>query len=130
MSGLTVGANTRLGDWNLRASVDIQDPKDDTSGLRLARRSKKHGSLAAEYTIAKAKIGVETVFSGNRFDDVANKKTLAGYGLLNIYGTYEVVKNLTVIGRWNNALNKDYELAKNYATAGSSIFVGLNYGFK
>jgi vitamin B12 transporter len=42
--------------------------------LRLARRSKKHGSLAAEYTIAKAKIGVETVFSGNRFDDVANKK--------------------------------------------------------
>jgi vitamin B12 transporter len=50
--------------------------------------------------------------------------------LLNIYGTYEVVKNLTVIGRWNNALNKDYELAKNYATAGSSIFVGLNYGFK
>jgi vitamin B12 transporter len=56
MSGLTVGANTRIGDWNLRASVDIQDPKDDTSGLRLARRSKKHGSLAAEYTIAKAKI--------------------------------------------------------------------------
>lgn len=130
MSGLTVGANTRIGDWNLRASVDIQDPKDDTTGLRLARRSKKHGSLAAEYSIAKAKIGVETVFSGNRFDDVANAKTLPGYGLLNIYGTYEIVKNLSVIGRWNNALNKDYELAKNYATAGSSIFVGLNYGFK
>jgi outer membrane receptor protein involved in Fe transport len=33
------------------------------------------------------------VFSGNRFDDVANKKTLAGYGLLNIYGTYEVKKS-------------------------------------
>lgn len=130
LSGLTLGGSTHLGDLTLRGSLDIQDPKDDTTGLRLARRSKQHGSLAAEYAIAKAKVGVETVFSGDRFDDVTNKKSLGGYSLLNLYATYDVAANWSVIGRWNNALNKDYELAKNYTTMGSNVFVGLNYGFK
>lgn len=130
LSGLTIGAATRFGDLSLRAAADLQDPVDDTTGKRLQRRSKQHGSLSAEYTIAKAKFGVETLFSGGRFDDLANKKALPGYALLNLYGTYEVAANWTAIARWNNVLNKDYELAKNYATAGSNVFVGLNYGFK
>lgn len=130
MSGLTMGASTRMGALSLRASLDLQDPVDNTTGKRLARRSKQHGSLAAEYTIGKAKFGVESVVSGDRFDDLANKKRLPGYALLNLYGTMEVASNLTAIARWNNALDKKYELAKNYNTSGSNLFVGLNYGFK
>jgi vitamin B12 transporter len=34
------------------------------------------------------------------------------------------------LGRWNNITNKDYQLAHYYATAGSNVFVGVNYGFK
>ena len=130
MSGLTMGASTHLGALSLRASLDLQDPVDNTTGKRLARRSKRHGSLAAEYTLGKAKFGVESVFSGDRFDDLANKKILPGYALLNLYATVEVANNLTAITRWNNALDKKYELARNYNTAGSNLFVGLNYGFK
>lgn len=130
LSGLTMGGSVRLGALSLRAAADLQDPVDDTTGKRLQRRSKQHGSLAAEYTIAKAKFGAETLFSGSRFDDLANKKTLPGYALLNLYGTYEVAANWTAIARWNNVLNKKYELAKNYGTAGANVFVGLNYGFK
>ncbi len=130
MSGLTIGGSTVVAGVTLRGSVDIQNPKDNTTGLQLARRAKKHGSLAAEYSIEKAKFGVETVLSGQRFDDVANKKVLPGYGLLNLYGSYQLSKDLQVLARWNNALNKDYETAKNYATAGSTLFLGVNYGFK
>ena len=130
MSGLTFGASTHFADLTLRGSVDIQNPVDDTTGKRLARRSKQHGSLAAEYNVGKATFGIESVLSGNRFDDLANKKVLPGYGLLNLYGTMEVASNLTAIARWNNALDKKYELAKNYNTSGSNLFVGINYGFK
>ncbi|MFZ6778260.1 TonB-dependent receptor domain-containing protein [Undibacterium sp. Ji83W] len=130
LSGLTVGGTTRFADLTLRASIDIQDPKDDTTGKRLARRSKQHGTLAAEYAFANARIGVETIYSGDRFDDANNTRVLGSYNLLNLYATYEVAKNTTVLARWNNALNKDYELARNYATAGSNVFVGVNYGFK
>jgi vitamin B12 transporter len=130
LSGLTVGGSTRFGDLSLRASLDIQDPKDDTTGLQLARRSKQHGNVAAEYTIAKAKVGVEATFSDKRFDDAANKKVLGGYSLLNLYATYDIAPNWSVIGRWNNVLNKDYQLVRNYNTPGSNLFVGLNYGYK
>lgn len=130
LSGLTVGGTTRFADLTLRASIDIQDPKDDTTGKRLARRSKQHGTLAAEYAFSNARIGVETIYSGDRFDDANNTRVLGSYNLLNVYATYEVAKNTTVLARWNNALNKDYELARNYSTAGSNVFVGVNYGFK
>ncbi|MES2036275.1 MAG: TonB-dependent receptor [Pseudomonadota bacterium] len=130
LSGLTVGGTTRFADLTLRASIDIQDPKDDTTGKRLARRSKQHGTLAAEYAFSNARVGVETIYSGDRFDDANNTRVLGSYNLLNLYATYEVAKNTTVLARWNNALNKDYELARNYATAGSNVFVGVNYGFK
>ena len=130
MSGLTMAASARMGSLSVRGSFDIQNPVDDTTGKRLARRSKQHSSLAAEYSMGKAKFGIESVLSGNRFDDLANKKVLPGYGLLNLYGTMEVASNLTAIARWNNALDKKYELAKNYNTSGSNLFVGINYGFK
>ena len=130
MSGLTLGASTRFADLSLRGSLDVQDPVDDTTGKRLARRSRQHGSLAAEYSLGKTKLGVETVFSGERFDDPANTKRLGGYALLNLVASVDLMPNLTGIARWNNVLNKDYALARNYATAGSNVYVGLSYGFK
>ncbi|MDP1976778.1 TonB-dependent receptor domain-containing protein [Undibacterium sp.] len=130
LSGLSIGGTTRFADLTVRGSIDIQDPKDDTANKRLARRAKQHGTLAAEYSFANAKLGVEAIYSGDRYDDAANTKVLGSYNLLNLYATYEVAKNTTVLARWNNALNKDYELARNYATAGSNVFVGVNYGFK
>lgn len=130
MSGLTIGASALIADITLRGSFDLQNPVDDGTGKRLARRAKQHGNLSADYSLGKTKLSVETVFSGDRFDDVANKKRLPGYALLNLVASFEVATNVTAITRWNNVLNKDYELAKNYATAGSNVFVGLNYGFK
>ncbi|MBC3861880.1 TonB-dependent receptor [Undibacterium jejuense] len=130
MSGLTLGANTRFGDLALRGALDIQNPVDDTTGKRLARRAKQHASFSAEYTLAQAKLGVETIFSGDRFDNVTNTRTLSGYSLMNLYGTYALNKDLSAVARWNNALNKDYALAYGYNTPGSNVYVGLNYGFK
>ena len=130
MSGLSLGGSTRYADWRLRGSLDVQNPRDDVSGLQLARRSKQHASVALDYALPKAKIGMETVFASKRFDDTANTKVLGGYSLLNLYVSYDLAKNLALLGRWNNVLNKEYELAKNYGTAGSNVYVGLNYGFK
>lgn len=130
LSGLTLGARTEIAGVSLRAALDIQDPQDDTTGLRLARRATQHGSLAAEYALGQTKFGAETVFSNRRYDDAGNKNSMGGYALLNLYVSHELAPNLNLLGRWNNALNKDYELARNYATIGSNLFVGVNYGFK
>ncbi len=129
IAGLTLSGATKFGQLGIKASADFQDPKDDTTGLQLARRAKRHGTLSADWTEGNWKAGVETVFSGRRYDDVANKNALGGYSLLNLYTSVQLNKDTRVLARWNNALNKDYETAKNYNVTGSSLFIGVQYGY-
>lgn len=130
LTGLSLGASTTLGSFTVRGSLDIQDPRDETTDTRLARRAKQHGSMAIEHRAGAAMSGVELVFSDERYDDAANRNRLGGYGLLNLYGSYEFAQDWSLFGRWDNVFDKDYELARNYATPGSSVFVGIRYGFR
>ncbi len=130
LSGLTLGANTKLGAFTLRGSLDLQNPRDETANKDLARRAREHGSLALEYQAGAITAGAESEFSGKRFDTAANTATMGGYGLLNLYASYDLSKDWSLFGRWNNVFDKNYELAKNYATPGSNLFIGVRYGMK
>jgi len=130
LEGLTIAGATKLADINLAANLDLQDPKDDTGGKRLARRAKKHGNLTADYGIGKLKAGVELELSGDRYDDAANKNRLGGYGLVNLYATYAISSDWSALVRWNNIGDKQYDLARFYATPGSKVFAGIRYGYK
>jgi vitamin B12 transporter len=130
LEGVTLSAATQLVGINLAASIDLQDPKDETSNKRLARRAKKHGNLTADYGIGALKAGVELELSGDRFDDAANKNRLGGYGLVNLYATYAITRDWSALVRWNNVGDKQYDLARNYATPGSKVFAGVRYGYK
>ena len=130
LTGVTLGASTRLGPYTLRGSLDIQNPRDETTDLLLPRRAKRHGTLALEYASGALAGGLETRFASKRFDDGANSAALSGYALLNLYASYRINRDWSVYGRWNNMLDKDYELASGYATAGSNVFVGVRYGLR
>ena len=128
LSGLSVGARTRVGPIDLSGAFDLQDPQDDTTGKQLVRRAKRHANLAAEYASGALVLGAGVHLSGQRFDDTANRNTLGGYGLLNLFASYRFAPDWTAIVRWNNATDKQYELARTYATAGSQAFIGVRYG--
>jgi vitamin B12 transporter len=130
LSGVTLGASTRYGAFKLSGSLDLQEPRDETTDKLLGRRAREHGNLVLEYGAGAITTGAELVFSGKRFDTSANTTVLAGYGLVNLFATYDLARDWQLVGRWNNVLNKDYELASTYATAKSNLFVGLRYGFK
>ncbi|MDQ2820089.1 MAG: TonB-dependent receptor [Pseudomonadota bacterium] len=130
LSGVTIGGRTRLYAVDLRGSLDFQDPRDDTTGKTLARRSKRHASFTAEYTQGALTTGAGLQVSGRRFDDAANKNTLGGYGLFNLFAQYQLAADWSLLARWNNVANKKYELARNYGTAGSQVFIGVRYGMR
>jgi len=130
LSGLSLGARTQLGDVALAGSIDLQDPQDDTTGKQLVRRAKKHANFSVEYSAGAFVAGAGVQLSGKRFDDVANTRTLGGYGLLNLYGSYRFAPDWRAEIRWNNATDKQYELARTYATAGAQVYLGLRYGIK
>lgn len=130
LTGLSLGAKTTKGNLTVRGTLDLQDPRDETADRLFARRARQHGAVAVEYAAGAIKTGAEMVFSGKRFDDSSNKIVLGGYTLLNLYGSYDLARDWSLFARWDNVMNKDYELAGSYATPGSSLFVGVRYGFK
>ncbi|MET3132472.1 vitamin B12 transporter [Oxalobacteraceae bacterium GrIS 1.11] len=130
LEGLTLSAQRSLGDFHLSGSVDLQNPRDETTGKTLVRRAKKHADFAAQYNVGALAAGLEWQLSGQRFDDAANTKTLGGYGLINLFATYQLARDWSLLLRWNNATGKQYELAGNYATPGAKVFAGLRYGIK
>ena len=130
LSGVTIGGRTRLASVDLRGSLDFQDPRDDTTGKQLVRRAKRHAQFSAEYALGALTTGAGLTVSSHRFDDLANRNTLGGYGLVNLFATYQLTPDWSLQARWNNAADKKYELARNYGTAGSQVFVGVRYGMR
>jgi len=130
LSGVTIGGRTRLMALDLRGSLDFQDPRDETTGKQLVRRAKRHARFSAEYALGAWSAGAGLTVSGRRYDDLANRNTLGGYGLVNLFAAYQLTPGWSLQARWNNVADKQYELARNYATAGSQVFVGVRYGMR
>ncbi len=130
LEGVTVGARARLWKLNLRASLDWQDPRDNSTGKQLARRARRHGSFGADTVLGTVKAGAELLVSGERFDDAANARTLGGYGLLNLYAIWRVTPDVSLLVRADNVTDKHYELARNYGTAGRTWYAALRYGMR
>ena len=128
LGGLSIGASTSLAGINLKAALDFQDPRDDTTGKKLARRSEKHAKLGADYAFGAMTVGAEVQASGKRFDDAANRNALGGYSVVNLLGEYRFGRDWSALLRWNNVGDKRYELARYYATPGSNWLAGLRYG--
>jgi len=130
LEGITLAASRRLGAFNFSASADFQDPKDETTGKSLVRRAKEHGTATVEYTAGPLVAGVEWQVSGKRYDDAANRNRLGGYGLLNLYATYQIARDWSLLARVNNATDKDYAVARYYGVPGATVFAGIRYGMK
>ena len=130
LEGLTIAGSRKFGNFNVQGNIDLQDPRDETKDKQLVRRAKRHASFAADYNIGSLTTGAEWQLSGQRFENAANTTRLGGYGLVNLYATYQVNPDWSVLARWNNIAGKDYELARFYATPGSKVFVGVRYGMK
>lgn len=130
LEGVSLSARRRFGAFHASGNLDLQDPRDEKTGNTLARRAKKHGNIALEYDAGALKAGVDLQMAGKRYDNAANTNTMGGYGLINLFATYQVGPEWSLLARWDNVTDKQYEQAKSFATPGSKVFVGLRYGMK
>lgn len=131
-SGVTLSAAHPVGGVNLTASLDLQSPRDLDTGRQLARRAKRHATLAADTRMGGWKLGAEAQFSGqrNEYDYAGNTYVLAGYSLLNLSASTPFAKDWTLLARLDNVADKQYELARSYATAGRTLYVGVKWAPK
>ncbi|RZL99913.1 MAG: TonB-dependent receptor [Variovorax sp.] len=125
--GVTLSAGHRIGAVSLRASADFQDPRDLATGNQLARRARRHGVLGADWDVAGWRLGAEMQTSASRYDDAANLRRLGGYTIFNLVASTQITRDLTLIARIDNVGDKDYVLARTYATSGRAGYIGLKW---
>ncbi|MGH8799270.1 MAG: TonB-dependent receptor domain-containing protein [Casimicrobiaceae bacterium] len=128
LQGVTIELGFDLGTTTVRASADLQRP-EDASGHLLPRRARRHAALAVEQALGAARLSAELVASSARFDDAANARRLGGYALLNVSAEVPLNARWTAFARLDNALDKHYELAADYNTAGATVFAGLRWRY-
>lgn len=120
LDGLTLAGKTKLGVFALRGSLDWQNPRNAETGKQLARRARHYASAGASTRWAGWTFDADLQLSGKRWDDSANTKRLGAYTLVNLGVSRPLGRGLTLQARLDNALDKHYELANGYATAGRS----------
>jgi vitamin B12 transporter len=129
IKGTELAYQARLRDWQARAQAAFQDPVDEETGTSLPRRARQYASVAISRAAGPWRLGGEIVASGERFDTSGEEPAtrMHGYGLLNLTGSYAFSRALSLRARWNNVFDRDYELAQNFNTPGSNLFVALHY---
>jgi vitamin B12 transporter len=105
----------------------VQDPKDRSTGLLLARRARDFGTLHARTQIAGWEFGAGIQASGRRYDDAANQVPLGGYALLDLDAALRLTNDLKLQINLDNAFNRVYQTASGYAQAPRTLMVGLRY---
>lgn len=125
--GITLAGTTRVGQVNLQASVDFQNPRDLDTGKQLARRAKRYASLSADTMVMGWTLGAQMQAAASRFDDAANRNVLGGYTLWHLTAQKQLTRDWSLVARINNLTDKHYELARTYATEGRSGYVGVKW---
>jgi vitamin B12 transporter len=114
--------------WELNYTISLLKPEDDTGNL-LPRRAEKSIKLEVAERRGAARLAMNVFAQGPRYDDAANTRKLAGYGILNLNGEYNFTPRWTLRFRVENVLDKEYQTAAFYNTLRRFWFVSLHYQY-
>lgn len=123
ISGFEASLQQQLGAWIGNLSLSIIDPRDRNTGHTLARRAKRHLSLDIDRRLGDFNVGATWQAYSQRYDDVANSREIAGYGVLDLRGSWQASKELAFDLKLANLLDKDYSTAL-YQYAGDYRYYG------
>jgi vitamin B12 transporter len=127
IQGATLSGRKRLEPFALHASVDAIEPRDDVSGKVLSLRARQTATLGAELRWLGWDWGAEYQYVGQRFNNKTNTEILSPYELLNLSSSKQLGSDWRLTIRVDNALDAAYAPIKDYVSARSTFYVGLNW---
>ena len=130
IQGVELVLDTELMGWDLDSSLNFNKAIAKSTDLQKGRRPNRTISLNLSKSSGKWNRNINWTARSWAWDkdDHSNGKN-GGYGLLNLSTSYDFTENLSVYLNRNNALDKDYEMAKGYNTLGKTSTLGLTYAF-
>jgi len=113
--------------WYARFEGILQRPENELTGELLPRRAARTLSTNLSVTPGIYEFAADILATGRRRDSDFSSTELGGYVLLNASGAVHWRRDWTVSVKVENLLDKDYQLASGYNTAGRSYFLELSY---
>ena len=101
---------------------------EDAKGKELARRPKNQIDAQATYYVDNDfDLGLNAQYIGERYDQADKQGAQTGkYTVVNFVTNIKANKFITFYAKINNITDKYYQTVDGYATAGRSLYVGLN----
>lgn len=131
IDGLEATAGTTLAGWGLRATATWLDARNASGGAvdgnRLPRRARLGGRVDVDRDFGAISAGASVIGSGARYDDIANRTPMGGYGLVDLRLGYDLAADWTLQVTATNVFDRRYETAAFYNQPGRGWFLGLRY---
>ena len=124
LKGATFTAAQRFGDFGVRGSLDVLDAKDSNTGQRLVRRAAHQASLVADWTTGPWSVDATLTAVGARPE---GGTTLGAYETLDLQLRYRVSSSWQIETRLLNALDRDYQPARDYQSVGRQAWLGVRF---
>ncbi len=123
-------------DWDISSALHINghytyDETEDTktNAYLLRRPLNKYGVTFTMKPSGRTIFDLKYIHTGKRFDFDSDwdgmPEILKAYSKVDIFASYKLRKDTELYGRIENLLDKGYEEAKGYGTAGFSTFWGI-----
>jgi vitamin B12 transporter len=127
LKGATFTAANRFGDFGqfgIRGTLDVLDAKNTDTGQRLVRRAAHQASVVADW--ASGPWGVDTTLTavGARPE---GGTTLGAYEVLDLQLRYRLSPSWQIETKLLNALDRDYQPARDYQSVGRQAWVGVRF---
>jgi len=127
IDGWTLAYAGKLDALTLHASVDALDPRNELSGKQLPRRAKRQVTIGSDYESGAWRFGASLLHVGERFDDAANTRPLAGYTVADVYAQWQFAKDWSAQAKVNNLTDRRYETAYGYNQPGRGVYLTLRW---
>ena len=131
--GIEASWALRAEPWSVLAEASLQDPLNLADNSQLLRRTRHSFTLNGSRKIGRGEFGLNLLLSGPRPDlDVVTTAPVedGGYLLAAIYGKLNLTPAWSLTARLDNALNRQYQLANGYNTAGRAASIATRYSFR
>jgi len=130
IKGAEAAVETRWDRWQVALAADWLAATDEATGNRLPRRAPLTLAARVRYDAGLWQAGLTINAQRERWDDLANRVRLAGFGRTDLWWHYRLAPLWRVEARVRNLFDQRYETAATYRQPDRSLFVGLRHTFQ
>jgi vitamin B12 transporter len=128
IDGLEAAWDYESAPWRARVAAVHQDPRNRTTGEQLMRRARDSVTVSVQRTLGPVELGVDVLAAGERKDfGFPEPVTLDAYVLANLNALWQLTPSVALVGRVENLLDEQYELAHTFNTPDRGVYVAMRY---